>query len=123
VAGEGSDYGSVSLWKNGVAQSLTGVQANSVFVSGNDVYVGLWNGTLWKNGTVQYLPVQRGEARSVFVADGDVYVAGYVDYPLGAVLWKNGIEQRLTAGGYYAVGGYNAWANSVFVSDSDVYVA
>jgi hypothetical protein len=138
VAGRSS--GGATLWKNGVAQYLTGpicygCQANSVFVSGSDVYVaGMSNyrATLWKNGVVQNLDEVQNfnyymtQAHSVAVAGSDVYVAGYVHelqncYYWGcgdtvpvAVLWKNGVAQKISDAFY---------ANSVFVDGSDVYVA
>lgn len=49
---------------------------------------------------------------TIFVSDGDVYVAG--GYSNQAKLWKNGTEVNLNGG---------TFANSVFVSDGDVYAA
>ncbi|MDR1840940.1 MAG: hypothetical protein LBQ86_03345, partial [Holophagales bacterium] len=82
------------LWVNGVPQSLslsdgiTDAHANSVFVSGNDMYVagnehddGLRDyATLWVNGVRQRLSDSYGSfANSVFVSGGNVYVAGNED--------------------------------------------
>ena len=123
-----------TVWKNGVAQNLTDdttySRAQSVFVSGGDVYVAGYerdSGKLWKNGIVigSYL----GEmANSVYVSGSDVYVAGYerdVQNRCSAIVWKNGIRQKLTDGirsiSYSGIPG--ASAESVFVSGSDVYVA
>ena len=134
VAGYG--YGGVAvLWKNGDRQNLTvgtlrEARANSVYVSGSDVYVAGFDSNvqnmefavLWKNGVAQNLTdgTGRSEARSVYVSGSDVYVAGWEwnTQESRAVLWKNGVKQNLTDGTLRA-----ARANSVYVSGSDVYVA
>jgi hypothetical protein len=122
------------FWKDGVLHKLTdgetgggyGAYANSVYVSGNDIYVVGWDDNastrstrtaiLWKNGVAQKLSDEPtyayASANSVYVSGNDVYVAGSDDY--GAILWKNGVAQRLPGGGS---------APSVFVSGNDVYVA
>ena len=106
-----------TLWKNGEAQRLGKEEgkANSVFVSGGDVYVagqeknedGRDLATLWKNGVAKRLSGEKSEATCVFVSGGDVYVAGNEvtvegtydedeeDFNIlyewsAAVLWKNG---------------------------------
>lgn len=58
-------------------------------------------------------------ARSIFVSENDVYVAGFMRDKgrYIATLWKNGTTQKLTDG--YE----DAKAHSVFVSNNDVYVA
>jgi len=132
--------GGSTLWKNGKAQSLTGVKnfliAASVYVAGNDVYVagtekntqGMSVATLWKNSVAQNLTDINGKqntvANSVFVSGNDVYVVGSISkgsdfkgYTHVAMLWKNGVAQNLTDGKH------NASAESVFVSGNDVYVA
>ena len=117
--------GHAVLWTNGARQQLssnnnsTGPSANSVFVSGKDVYVAGWDGNavLWKNGTRQQLSnatVAEGstEANSVYVSGTDVYVAGLeykFPYDIGSVrcvLWKNGVRQSLGVANH---------VNSVFV--------
>ena len=112
------------LWKNGVAQNLSNgtniAYANSVFVSGNDVYVaGTDNGIakFWKNGVAQNLTngSTTAEAHSVYVSGNDVYVAG-VEGDYGK-LWKNEVAQNLTTGSTASE------AYSVFVSGGDVFVA
>ncbi|MDR1841333.1 MAG: hypothetical protein LBQ86_05350 [Holophagales bacterium] len=114
--GWGDDDGNtcfVTLLENGVPQRLGDEQANSVFVSGNDVYV-VGNVTLWKNGAAQRLS-DDGQAHSVYVSGNDVYVAGREGPWDSAVatVWKNGVPRRLG----------NGEARSVFVSGKDVYVA
>jgi len=89
------------LWKNGRPtrlRSLGESVANSVFVSGDDVYVAGQDmrdecATLWKNGIPQYFYNDNSAAASVFVSDNDVYVAGNLDRV--GTLWKNGEPQRL----------------------------
>jgi hypothetical protein len=122
------------LWKNGAAQYLSpsdatpDTEANSVYVSGGDVYVaGQVSGkaALWKNGAMLPLSLDSGStswASSVFVSGGDVYVAGGGEYSAessgyAAILWKNGEKQNLSDGSIFGV------AHSIFVIDADVYVA
>jgi uncharacterized protein YjdB len=124
-----------TLWKNGVIQGLSEVRsnANSVFVSGDDVYVAGYEAetsssnslraTLWKNGVAQRLSNQNNGnsyAHSVFVSGDDVYVVGYEaetssESSFRATLWKNGAIQGLSE--------VRSIADSVFVSGNDVYIA
>jgi hypothetical protein len=111
-----------AVWKNGVEQTLSdGVEyasmAQSVYVSGNDVYVAGLEGKMntrirvarvWKNNVVQTLSdsATSSVANSVFVSGDDVYVAG------SSILWKNGVK-------HYTTG--SSGTSSVFVSGNDIY--
>ena len=110
-----SSYPTVFLWKDGAEQNLGSGVANSVYVSGNDVYVAGYEGSnavLWKNGARNTLGA--GRAFSVVVSGNDVYVAGYTgSYNYRAVVWKNSAANDLGAG----------IARSVFVSGNVVYAA
>lgn len=127
-------------WNNYPISSATSL-ANSIFISGSDVYIagqehisrvqlpdpndpfGASSGIdaisalYWKNGKAVYLILgpygssYADEANSIFVAGQDVYACGALD----ARYWKNGTS--------FYLGGSNTYANSVFVSGSDVYVA
>ena len=87
------------IWKNGVV--VTGYSPGgtpiSIFVEGNDIYVGghtpEYEAVVWKNGNLLYTLSPGGEdyVALVFVENGDVYAAGevwngsnYVD-----LVWKN----------------------------------
>tara|TARA_R110000868_G_C10908416_1_gene764780 strand:- start:155 stop:1981 length:1827 start_codon:yes stop_codon:yes gene_type:complete len=96
-----------TVWINGVPQALsdgtTNASANSVYVSGDDVYVAGYvtilnkkAAVLWKNGVADIIGGENSEAKALVVKNNDVYVVGYQhnnnvnidkDY---AVLWKNG---------------------------------
>lgn len=125
----GTEANHPTIWINGISSILhtnlsTGV-ANSVFVSGSDVYVageqsdaiGLSGyPVLWKNGVISQLGTNRGAAKAVFVSGNDVYVVGYDISPEGhPVMWKNGNRILLNSNS-------SATAKSVFVSGNDVYV-
>ena len=126
------------LWKNGEAQHLDGGtlsdQAISVFVSGEDVFVlgrealqstpfpGRWAFKVWKNGEVQvfYEGLSNNcQVSSLFVSDGNVYVAGSRTTQSGsqATLWKNGVAVELANESPFS------YANFVFISGNDVHVA
>lgn len=128
----GREKGQVVFWKNGTRENLTGdavsAFANSIFVSGNDVYVAGYESNeqnnavaiLWKNGIKQERTdgTYHAYANAVFVSGNDVYVVGRDDKTSSqgiAVLWKNGVEQKLSS--------EVSHANSVYVSGDDVYVA
>jgi hypothetical protein len=123
----GSSYNKrVRLWKNGIKTPLIDLSGNasgnSVFVSGNDVYVAGFDdkvAKLWKNGVATNLTNGSGAsaANSVYVSGGDVYVAGYenisgIDV---AKIWKNGSPISLSEGAW------GARANSVCLVNNDVY--
>jgi hypothetical protein len=103
-------------WKNDLAGQVdlsASGQATSVFVSGADVYVagyyqntkGNWAAAYWKNGgspvDLYSDTTATGEAYaySIFVVDGVVYAAGYVDEgtPV-ACYWKDGARVDLYPG-------------------------
>ena len=126
------------LWKNGIANYLTNgsisttASANSVFVTGTDVYVAGYQHSswgdiakVWKNGVATNLggglypngSSYDAHANSVFVSGTDVYVAGYAFN--AAIIWKNGVATTLAGG---TTNNY-AEAFSVVVSGTDVYVA
>ena len=132
----GSIGNAAVIWKNGLPTYLTTgtnpAAANSVFVSGTDVYVGGYERSgfgdiakVWKNGVATNLggglypngSSFDARANSVFVSGTDVYVAGYAAN--GAVIWKNAVMTTLAGG---STQNY-ANAFSVFVSSTDVYVA
>ncbi|WP_300977663.1 IPT/TIG domain-containing protein [Flavobacterium sp.] len=75
---------------------------------------------LWKNGVATALNAgpYAGEATSVFVVGGDVYVAGYEHNgnKVVAKVWKNGVPTALTDGSK------DAEATSLYVVGNDVYV-
>ncbi len=139
-------------WKNGTEIMLTNLPnaqrafANSIFVSGGDVYVAGYELTsdsvgiavYWKNGDLVNLtpitppyptppvpPVNTigsyhlfdyAEAFSIYVSGNDVYVSGY-DQFFKAAYWKNGVKTQLSD--EYQISN----ANSIFVSGNDVYTA
>ena len=139
------------LWKNGMIQDLSERRlsnfVNSVFVSGDDVYVGGgtlsyentdlgWDeygmvpkgvATIWKNGIAQHLTDEKSslgsEIHSLYVLGSDVYAAGIIYnsteefFKTVAAVWKNDEITTLTDGSNHAR------ANSIFVSGNDVYVA
>ncbi|MHB1699575.1 MAG: hypothetical protein ACYCSN_05465 [Acidobacteriaceae bacterium] len=120
VAGE--EGFAAKLWKNGVPTILaTGVQpayALGMFVDGSDVYVcgfvtratpvpsGTYINsvaTYWKNGQAVSLAdgLEGSQANSIVVANGDVWVAGYLCHSQTlncgyATYWKNGVPTQLS---------------------------
>jgi hypothetical protein len=121
----------VKYWKNDkpVVLSSTGYLANSIAVSGNDVYVaGLGFGITypiakyWKNGSSVNLTngSKNANVTAIVVSNGDVYVSGSETNDTNdtafAKYWKNGIPIDLHDNG-------SASANSIAVIGNDVYVA
>lgn len=121
-------------WKNGklvIPDNIPGnfgSEANSVFVSGEDVYLAGYqydydaDGSnvsftvkTWKNGVGKSLTQRLPEIAlgiGLFVFDHDVFVSGTI-YKNGlgvAKYWKNGNEITLSDGSK------PAWANSIFVA-------
>ena len=128
----GGYYNIASYWKNDSLVVLTdgtgNALANSIFVSGNDVYVAGYETRnqnipeYWKNGNRVILSNDGGEdATSIFVTSGNattgnVYVAGdFANY------WINGTQGLLD--GISPVDTVWSSALSIFVSGSDVYAA
>ncbi len=113
------------------AQRLTS-WANSVFVSGNDIYVA-WTETTddshgfarySKNGVTTTLSdtLRSADAYSILVNNNDVYVAGDLSDPNSykpyAVYWKNGVPVRLNNDP-----GLHSVATQITISGDDIYVA
>lgn len=127
------NYVSAKYWKNEVPVVLSQAQdlgyANSIAISGTDVYVAgyeVFNATTyqavyWKNGTKVLLTNGSYDAyaTSIAVSGPDLYVAGYENNgrKYVAKYWKNGSPINLTNGSH------DAYANSIVVSGPDVYVA
>jgi len=122
-----------AMWKDGIRTELTTEEPNidsyadSVHVSGNDVYVAGYVGggntraVLWINGIYSQVGDYGTTGSSVFVSDSKVYVAGM--HNTGgrsrATLWTDGVQQYLN--NEPSNGG--SAANSVYVSAGKVHVA
>lgn len=115
-------------WINKVLYGLEGGfgSANSICVSGSDVYVGgsltdtigafTTHAALWKNGALIYKDTANGQINSVCMNGNDVYAVGNITTTTTIpVIWKNNHPTIL-----YADGGY---ASHVFVRNGDVYVS
>ena len=103
--------------------SCTVTVTESVFVAGRSTDYGV----LWKNGEIYEMQdkFSYDSYQSVFVYEGDVYVAGWRRLGTGSnyyqlpTLWKNGVRQDLELDTQHRGG----IAYDVFVSNGDVYVA
>jgi hypothetical protein len=126
------------VWKNGAVEHIfagtlgtnNGVEAASIYVSGDDVYVAGNEqdrtkvlAKVWKNGNVLYRlgsGANSAWTTSICVLGNDVYVGGYESNGSRniAKIWKNGAElYSLDTGGPSVI-------YSIFVSDSgDIYAA
>ena len=129
-SGTGGTNHTAKYWMNGHETALTNgnndAYANSIFVSGIDIYIAGTDASpdtygfpvYWKNNTEVKLPIKStsGSANSICVSGGDIYIAG-TDSSKG-VYWKNGIETILdntTDSG--------SSASAICISGNDVYVA
>ena len=110
VHATGFDGWETNHWRNGRSRAIAGTDASaeSVFVSGRNVYLAGWseNGgrdrfaKIWENGRMRNITDGKREARaySVFASGNDVYVAGWEHNEEGiktARLWKNGVDQNI----------------------------
>lgn len=126
----GQDTGRAVYWKNGVKTVLGQGLGEGIAVSGSDVYVGgvvykSVGGTVldlaayWKDGVEQLLTDSvTGWAYQPVVAEGDVYVPGYVFGPspqVYAVYWKNGQRVNLDPS-------LESSASGMAIQDTDIYV-
>ncbi len=131
--------GVATYWKNGIAFPLHDSTSSigtavTLFVNGNDVYVGGQEkpgiglggvpvAKYWKNGAGVSLTDGTRHAciYGIFAKNNDVYAVGSESSGVAgrsvALYWKNGSVNRLTDGTK------NAVATSVFVKDNDVYIA
>jgi len=111
----GQDNNAPVYWKNGLEDTLHLIypfgEANSIAVSGGDVYIGgnqhyaITAGAIWKNGKLIFLPSPafKGVWRKIAVNGPDVYDVGYTDTLTTssqetsvALFWKNGIKKTLS---------------------------
>ena len=133
VGGFGASNTTGKFWKNGIETPLTNTpnfisSANSVFVSGNDVYIAgsessgsTSTAKYWKNNVeIRLNSINSGRATDIFVSGNDVYVVGdeYVGGGKNAIVyWKNGNKIIVTDGSI------SSYANSIQVNGNDVYVS
>ena len=92
-------------------------RARSVYVVGEDIYAVGREGNpakVWKNGEELYELANNGEAYSIVVYNGDVYVAGgeRKGSILIAKVWKNGKE-------LYSLSDNNSNALSIFIAERE----
>ena len=121
-------------WKNGQVHALTdgtkSASANSIFINGDDVYIGgeEYNSKqnsfalYWKNGQRVHLTDSAGMSTAriekILVHNGDVYAAGlYTEDGLThAVYWKNGELVKLSSSKTYSN------ALDIAIDGTDVHV-
>ncbi|MHB8206234.1 hypothetical protein [Mucilaginibacter sp.] len=122
----GTANNKATLWKNGVATQLAGLNSTAIkiAVNGNDLYVSgsvsdtgyTYNSycAYWKNGVITKL--NEGSGYGVAVNGHDVYVTGYIINNSGqsiAACWKNGALSTFGQGYVYGI----------TISGNDVYMA
>lgn len=111
--------GNMTMLTDGTKQA----EAFAVKVSGNDIYVGGYDGNqarLWKNGTPLTLNNSDNfRIRAIAIEGTDVYAVGECNCFSNIVIryWKNGVETTVTDGTFTAYG------YDIAVSGSDVYIA
>jgi hypothetical protein len=110
------------------AAKTKGAPAQNAEARARDMYVAGWvtswqdrrvdSAALLKNGEIQHLSGCESRANAVFVLGDDVLVAGHEgkDGQEIAMLWRNGVEQRLGVAA-------RSSAESVHASGEDVYAA
>jgi len=112
------------FWKNSTGTVLKGIEASpyrtnatSIFVEGDDIYIGgaeyttevMSTAMFWKNGEPVALSTsgRRSVVSSIAVLNGNVYCAGYEYDASGTfrtgILWKNGVSQLITQADDYGV--------------------
>lgn len=128
-------YSQAVYWKNNQLIKLSnegnGTYATDIFVVGNDVYVagsvnyGRTNAPVyWKNGVINFLPLQNpsiinsGFARRIMVVNNIVYVTGAEYYGGEYVIksWRNGVATNLTDISN------TAQPNDMDISNGNVYI-
>ncbi len=114
----GEDGGRAIYWKNGEMQYLSQKEseAGDITMDGADVFISGkvregsegYKITYWKNG-VEYSFGEasfRNYASSIFINDGDIYIAGAYDVngKMAAAYWKNGSIEILPSQSDRAIG-------------------
>lgn len=112
-----------TLWESNNTNILSNsdydANVTSIAVAGNDIYVCgsesknsalPYLATYWKNGIEYTLSTITSDATSIYIFNGDVYIAGDIFYTTNvptAVYWKNGVLVK--------VGAPNSSVSSIFV--------